>query len=305
VRRADQGGGAIRRACRSCFALLGALLAAFAVAGTASAESLPAPPGFSVRASNGFSLKVIGLRNSKTGESGLIAFVSGRNSSVVYSTQDAVVTDTSIKADLGEVGRIDVDFVPSGKPRTERAECGGKRFTFDSGHYDGVIDFEGEHGYSQAHVKSARGEARLLLSIVCAEPTGSEGRGGHSPGARLTARTKGRTPFEFVAMKNSPSRPTRLAASLEEKRGTVEIARAVGITAPPGAFAFDVPSGTATVDPPAPFAGRAVYHRRRGGSSTWRGDLSVDFPGRPNVGLTGGSARASLERAVLNPGHPF
>jgi hypothetical protein len=281
------------------------LVATLVVAGPAAAKSLPAPRGFRLRASNGYSLRVIALNNPKAGRSGVIVIVSNRNSSVVYSTSDAVVTETSIEADLGEVGRIDVDFVPSGQARTERSECGGRPLIFDGGRYQGVIDFEGEHGYSQAHVKSARGEARLLLSIVCAGSTPSEGIGGHSPGARLTAKSKDRGGLEFVAMKNSPSRPTRLTASIEEKRGAMEIARSVAVVAPPRAFAFDVPSGDATVDPPTPFSGQAEYRRRPGGGSTWRGDLSVDFPGRPNVRLTGGSTHASLERAVLNPSHPF
>jgi len=301
VRRADQGGGAVRRAGRSGFAILGALLALLVVTAPASAESLPGPPGFHLRASNGYDLRVLAGGNPETGRGSVVILVQKHNSAVLYGAH-ALVTETSIEADLGSVGRIDVDFVPSGKPRTERSDCRGKPYTFDSGRYEGVIDFEGEHGYSSTHATSARGDAKLALSLACAGSVTREGSGGNSPGARLTTRRKG---LEFVAMKNSPSRPARFTATIEEKHGAMEISRAVAVTARPSAFDFDVPSGVATVDPPTPFSGRGEYHRPKGGKPSWRGDLSVDFPGRPNVRLTGGAPHVSLERAVLNPGHPF
>jgi hypothetical protein len=246
---------------------------------------------------------VLASGNPESGRGDVLVFVHRRNSAVLYATR-AVVTETSIEADLGAVGRIDVDFVPSGKATTERPECGGEHFTFDSGRYEGVIDFEGEHGYSRAHAKSARGEAKFALSILCARPV-DEGHGGNSPGARLTARSRGHAGFEFIAMKNSPSRPARFTATIEEKHGALEISRSVAVTGPPSAFEFDVSSGVATIRPPAPFSGRAEYRCRSSGGSSWRGDLMVDFPGRPNVSLSGDSTHASLERAVLNPGHPF
>jgi hypothetical protein len=284
--------------------VLGVLLLALFVAGHASAESLPAPPGFHLRASNGYSLTVLAGGNPENGRGSVLVLVHKRDSAVLYAAH-ALITESSIEADLGPVGRIDVDFVPSGKARTERSECGGDPFTFDSGRYEGVIDFEGEHGYSRTHATSARGEAKLALSLVCAGPATREGSGGNSPGARLTAWRKGRGGLEFIAMKNSPSRPARFTATIQEKHGAMEISRSVGVTARPNAFEFDVPSGVTTIDPPSPFAGRAKYRRGRGGGSTWHGDLTVDFPGRPDVRLTGGSTHASLERAVLNPGHPF
>jgi hypothetical protein len=285
--------------------VLAILVAALASTNSAAAESLPPAPGFRLRASNGYSLRAIALSNPHNGKSAVYVFVEHRGATVLYATP-AVVTESTVKADLGAVGKIDLHFVPSGKPRTERPECGGKPITFDRGRYEGVIDFEGEHGYSKVHATSAPGEGKLFLSLVCSGVSGgSEGRGGHSPGARLAVQSMGRAEIQFTAMKNSPSRPARFAASIHEKRGKMEIGRAVEVSAPPSAFAFEIPPGVASVDPPAPFAGRAVYHRRRGGSSTWSGNLSVDFPGRPDVRLTGGSAHASLERAVLNPGYPF
>jgi len=111
--------------------------------------------------------------------------------------------------------------------------------------------------------------------------------------------------LEFSAMKNSPTRPARFNASISEQRGRLFIFRGVEATGGAGSFNFDVPSGTANVKPPEPFAGEASYFRPSDTKSRWQGDLSVDFPGRANVRLTGAGTRASLIRAVLNPSHPF
>jgi hypothetical protein len=216
-----------------------------------------------------------------------------------------VVTETSIEADLGSVGSIDVDFVPSGTARNERGACGGKSVAFDSGRWEGVIVFDGEQGYSDAQVKSARGEGKLALSVLCSEAVGPDGIGGNTPGALLTAHSKGRAKIEFAAMKNSPSRPARFTASIAERRPGMEISRSIGVVGSPGAFAFDVPSGRATVEPPAPFRGIGNFRRSSGEGPTWDGDLTVDFPGHRNVALTGAGTKASLVRAVDNPAHPF
>lgn len=267
-----------------------------------AAPSPIVPPGFTLRASHGYRLSVLGLENPRTGRGVVIVFMGSRHANVSYFTR-ASVGPGSIEADLGRIGRIDVKFVSSGGSHTERSVC-GKAVAVQSGRYEGTIDVEGEERYSQVHATSARGEASTALSLVCAG-TGSEGIGGHSPGARLTVKRRERGRFEFTAMKNSPIRPARFTASIAERRGSLWISRSVEVTAAPGSFDFDVPSGTASVSPPRPFAGTASYRRLPGGRSRWQGDLSVDLPGRRGVRLTGSGAKASLIRVVLNPSHPF
>lgn len=268
------------------------------------AEPPLTPPGFRLRASNGYTLSVMALNDPRTGHGVVLLTMRSRHAGVLYAAP-ASVGPTSIEADLGAIGRIDVDFVSSGQPHPERSACGGESVQVDSGRYEGTIDFEGEEGYSEVHAVSARGEVMMVLSLVCPGGPGSEGSGGHSPGARLTARNRGVRQFEFSAMKNSPSRPARFAASISESRGDLRISRSVEVTAAPGSFDFDVPSGTAHVRPPRPFAGEASYLRPSGKSASWQGDLSIDFPGQAGVRLTGPGTRASLMRAVLNPSHPF
>lgn len=262
------------------------------------------PPGLRLAATSGYTLSAIALKAPNGGAGVVLVMVRSPNALALYSAP-ASIGPTSIDADLGTIGRIDVDFVSSGQSRVERSACGGKSVLGDAGRYEGTIDFEGEEGYSQAHASSARGEARMALSLLCAGGPKSEGVGGDSPGARLTVRHRGPRQFEFSATKNSPSRPARFSASIEESRGDLHISRGVWVTAAPASFDFDVPAGRAHVNPPTPFEGAASYLRPSGKSSIWGGDLSVDFPGRAGVRLTGANTRASLVRAVLNPSHPF
>jgi hypothetical protein len=170
--------------------------------------------------------------------------------------------------------------------------------------YEGTIDFRGEGGYSEAHAVSVPGDVEFLAGLVCGGSGVSEGFGGRSPGALLTVAGGHGSAFRFSARKNSPSRPSRFAAAVREQRGKIRIERIVGALAGPSAFRFDVAAGSAWVGPPAPFAGEATYARVEGRSS-WHGNLTVDFPGRAEVRLTGAGTHAAMIRAVQNPGHPF
>jgi len=243
-------------------------------------------------------LSLMAFQNPRTGRGAAFLVVRSRHASVLY-VAPASISPTSIEAYFGAIGRVDVDFVPSGRSRTERSICGGTPVSVDSGRYEGSIDFEGEEGYSEVHADSARGEAKMALSVLCAGRPSWEGTGSGLPGARLIARHRGDRRFEFRAMKNGPDRPARFTASISENRGELEILRSVEIAAAPGSFDFDVPSGVARVSPPRPFAGEATYQRGSGKSASWQGNLSVDFPGRADLRLTGSDTRASLVRAAV------
>jgi hypothetical protein len=284
-----------------------ACLASLVFVGAIAAPSAPAapivPPGFKLKATNGYSLTVASFHKPGTDRGEVLALASTRDAAVLYFAQ-ATVTDTSIDADLGAVGRIDVEFVSSGRTREERSQCGHRSVVVDSGRYVGTIEFNGEQGYSEARETEARGDAKFVLSLVCTK-TGDEGFGGHSPGALLSVHRRGGSFFEFEARKNSPSRPARFSASIDERHGPLSITRGVEAEAGPSAFDYDVAAGTATVSPPAPFDGEATFRRGSGKSASWHGDLSVDFPGRADVRLAGAGSHASLVRAVQNPSHPF
>ncbi len=290
---------------RASLVLAGLLLLVVPVGSADAAEPLPAPYGFQLPATHGYTVSVMAGQSPKSTTGTVLLFVRSPHAEVIYGAR-ASLSETSIDADLGSVGGVHVDFVPSGGTRSERPPCGGRPITFNSGSYVGTIDFMGEEAYSEAHALSARGELKTALGILCllGGPK-SEGSGGHSPGARLTVRSRRAPQFEFEAMKNSPTRPARFMASISERRGPLRISRTVRTSAGTGAFDFDVPGGFAHISPPAPFSGEATYLRAPSKPATWHGDLRVDFPGRSDVSLTGAGVLAGMQRAVLNPGHPF
>lgn len=296
------GERSLRRA-RAPMLIVGVCVAMLASAASAVADGLTPPGGFRLPASSGYSLTVVSFHKPNTDRGEVLVYAQKHDAAVLYFAR-ATVTDTSIEADLGRVGKIDVDFAPSGETRMERSQCGGKGVAVDSGRYVGTIEFQGERGYSEAHATSAQGNAQFTLSLLCPGGPKVEGIGGHSPGALLTARGQ-TTQFHFEARKNSPTRVARFNATIDERRGQLRITRGVAVKAGPAAFDYDVSAGTATVSPPAPFDGEATYRRGPGKSTSWHGDLTVDFPGRPNARLATPGSHASLIRAVQNPSHPF
>lgn len=285
--------------------LFGSFLTGLAALPIASASSLGPPPGFRLEGSNGYTVRAISFDAPEGRRDELLLFVSRPHSIVVYATR-AMVTDGSIAADLGSVGSVDLHFVPTGKTAAERSACAKKPFKFDAGFYEGTIDLDGEEGFMHAHATRARGEIRTLASLLCSGGVGSEGTGGHAPGVRLTVHGKlAESKVEFVAWKNSPTRVSRFEASIEERRGGLTIIRGVSAAGSAAAFPFDTAAWSATVRPPSPFSGKAVYDGAAGPLRRFGGNLEVDFPGRSNVPLTGPGTRASMVRAVQNPGHPF
>lgn len=155
-------------------------------AAPAAAESIGPPGGFRLPASNGYSIHAIAFDGDPRGEHDeVILFVTRKGDGAVYFVPKGVqVTETTVSADLGPLGSIDLHFVSSGKPRTETSACDQHPIEFDSGLYEGRFDFEGEEGFTEVHRSRARGEIRLQASLICGSGS-DEGAGGHSPGARL------------------------------------------------------------------------------------------------------------------------
>lgn len=275
------------------------------LAGSSAVAAVRAPGGFHLRGTNGFAVKVLAGPPREGRPGTVLVFVSKRDEGVFYATE-AEVDEDSIEADLGTVGRIDVRYVPSGGTTREGAHCAPKRkASFDTGYYVGTIELHGEEGYTEADGSRARGEVGGALSLLCSRSS-SEGSGGHSPGARLTARrgfSGGKV--ELVARTNSPTRPSRFEASVSETRGALEILRSVRAVGPAAAFSFDVPKGEAVLAPPPPFAGTAEFTRRGSGPGRLLGTLAIDFPSASGVRLAGPGTRAGMIRHVDNPSHPF
>ncbi len=298
------------RAASAALLAFGALASSLpSSAAAATAEQVPTvlPAAFEVQATHGYKALVFaGAQKGGPGELSIELF--GHKGFAVYAVP-AQVTETTIEAKIGDLGQIDVHAVPSGHPITESSKCGGggKRFPVEAGRWEGTIQFRGEEGFTSVDATSAASSTLPFTRLICGTPSiRSEGIGGHSPGALLTVkRRSGAEKLELQVRKNKPAGPTRLQAQLSERRGNVLIDRSVNSVAPPKAFGFEIPPGTASVEPPAPFSGSFAFVRH-GRSPSLKGDLKVDFPGRASVPVLGsGKVGAGLVRAVLNPSHPF
>jgi hypothetical protein len=281
------------------------------ITGTAAISPVPAsaapitPPGFILTASNGYSIHALAFDGDRFGKPDvLILFVGRSDEGATYFVRKGVaVTESTISASLGDLGSIDLHFAPSGETRHQTSSCDSHPIEFDSGFYEGRIDFIGEEGYTEAHRERARGEVKIAASLICGS-SGDEGIGGYSPGARLLVRREwAGGGVELEVTKNSPSRPSRFRAEVKERKQGMVVARAVTAEAKPTAFSFDVPAQVATLKLPSPFNGSARFLPSGEGPGRLSGHAGVDFPGRSNVSLSG--TTGSLQRWVQNPSHPF
>jgi hypothetical protein len=205
------------------------------------------------------------------------------------------VTETSIEAELGALGRIAVTFNPSGQTRTQHSECSDP-VSFDSGQFEGTIVFRGEKGYTKVEATQAPGDLGFLLNGLC--PGISGGNGPFLPGAELETETERRHRSVYLkVVKNRPRARAHFEVSVSEVRNGIGISRSMSLFAPARTFRYDPLLQSATIDPPAPFAGIARFSRSAERANRWTGDLTVDLPGRSNVRLTGREMRTALVHA--------
>jgi hypothetical protein len=277
-------------------AALGATPAAGNPASSSAAKPPPPPGAFTVKASNGYSLFVVGASARQGRSASIVIFVTSKTDGAFYSAP-ATVTETSLEADLGVLGEIAVTFHPSGQARTVRSKCGGKPVSYDDGSYEGTIAFHGEESYTAVEASAARGDLGFLIDIVCPGISGSSG-GPFLPGAELNVEEKrARFSPHLKVVKNHPGGRAHFEASISEKRSGVSIERFTSTISPARTFTYDDQVQTATVRPPDPFSGTAHFRHAAKPANRWTGDLTVDFPGKSNVKLTGGDLRVSLVHA--------
>jgi hypothetical protein len=103
----------------------------------------------------------------------------------------------------------------------------------------------------------------------------------------------------FTAERTSPAGAGTFTAYEDEYRRNLAIARTVEAQGPAGSMEIAHDLSAATVEPPAPFSGTARFTADPGRQTgSWLGDLTVSFPGRPDVRLAG----RRYEGSVLKPG---
>ncbi len=292
-------GGRRGHALRVLFALGAVIFVTASTASAASKSSAPnsgqlfVPSSFELQGSNGYSIFVLGVPSRKGQPATIELFVQTKHTGVFYSAP-ATVTETSIQANLGELGQISVSFHRSGLPTTAISKC-GRPVAFDSGNFEGKIDFHGEEGYTEAEAVSVPGNIDLLLNGICGGFSTGGGSNPFSPGAELYLRNPA-LGAQFSVAKSRPNSPARFEVDDREYHDGISIQRFAAFVMPSAAFAYSPRLQTATVHPSAPFSGEAHFDRRKKANRRWSGDLAIDLPGRTGLPLTGHQLRAYLIR---------
>jgi hypothetical protein len=291
---------------RSIGVLALACVAFLLVSGPASAvdSDLKYAYAFKVEASNGYSIVAYAGNERADGRGQIVLFVLRGDEGAIYAAP-ALLTKTSLTADLGALGKVDLDVSPSGRTKRFRSTCREEpeSFTYEPPRYTGSFEFRGEEGYADA-VSAAPSEFnRFFYEVGCVSTGGGESGGANTPGARLRLyERRGDFRLMLQANKNGPRKRSRLEVEVHEKRGKVRIFRSTSVWLGTEAFRFDPALETATLDPPAPFSGRASFHRGAAPANRWSGDLAVDLPGRSDVPLTGTGVRATLIHSCWGEG---
>lgn len=259
---------------------------------------------FNLKGSNGYRIVVLAV-SDKGYRNGQVLVLVGRERQGVTYFAPAKVTDTSVEADLGAFGEIDVTFQPSGERGVAHPVCDrSQRTTYDKGSYVGTIDLHGEEGYTRVRTTSAPFTLHPLIDFICSVSGSGEYWGRGLPGARLRAQTKfgeGEA-LEIQANQNRPGARVTVSATTKERRDWIHISREISFTYPATALDWAPNLGTATLAPPAPFSGAARYRRNAKPGNQWTGNLEADFPGRSNVSFTGARFDPGLVHARFTKG---
>lgn len=277
------------------------LIAAILTVGAVLASVFASPPDaaaldsdlkgsaiFKLKASHGYSILGLAASERLDGHGDIALIVYRKGASATYLAP-ATVTPDRLDVDLGALGRISSDIVPSGRTKRFRSDCGeGRLRSVEPRLYRGTFEFHGEHGYTEAAATDVLEDTRFLAGLVCGAQRGGEGTGPGVPGARLRAFSRhGGRRLSLQLNKNRPSKATFFSATLGESPRGIEIERTVSGRQPAQAFEYDPMLRTATVELAAPFAGAARFLHGATPANRWTGSLSVDFPGEPNVPLAG------------------
>jgi hypothetical protein len=253
---------------------------------------------FRLEGSHGYSILGLAASEHVDGRGDIVLIAYRKGASVTYLAP-ATVTPSRLEADLGGLGRISAEIAPSGRTKRLRSGCGdGGVRTVKPRLYRGTFEFHGEHGYTEAAATDVLEDVRFLTGLVCGAQTGGEATGPGLPGARLRAfsRRNGRR-LSLQLNKNRPAKATYFSATLGERRRGIQIERTVSGRQPAQVFEYDPLLRTATVELGAPFSGAARFLGGATPASRWTGSLSVDFPGEPNVSLTGPQFAVHLAHA--------
>jgi hypothetical protein len=258
-------------------------------------------------------------------------------STTTYLAHGAV-TPSSIRASFADRGRIDVRFRPGGAALRAKpgSGCGARHGVIARlGRFVGDIRFQGEGGYTSAHVHRARGGtidiAALFSCALAGVASGGHGAkaaaalraglaasGDGAAGARLLGSTAPGTGTDpgagprsttlladrklplgrtIFSAERSGSGPALFLAVDERSEGSIAIVHHALVPGPASAFSFAASLDSAAVSPPAPFSGTGSFRVGPDGAKSWEGSLAASFPGAADVPLAGPSFKPLLARS--------
>jgi hypothetical protein len=199
-----------------------------------------------------------------------------------------------LQATFGKFGKVSMRFRES-RNRTwfgKRRSCRGKqRYVRRRGVFVGNFRFRGEDGYVSVRLHRAKGtiveEARK-----CQRSRGPIFAQASSHQSVLLAIARDgvdSTGFLTVAAKQAV-----FFAAHEESRGKLAIIQ-LAMARGQGPLRANETLTAVRVSPPAPFHGTGRYRAAPDGTTTWSGNLSVNFPGTPRFPLTGPDYETLIE----------
>lgn len=285
---------------RLVLGLCAASLAAGVLAAPGAGAELPYfAHHLKLKSSNGFHISLSAFSEALGIPAGVTIGVETKRSAALYRVP-AKVTATSIQADLGPFGKVDLVMRGSGREKTIPIRCShGRKYPYETGVWEGVVEFRGEGGYAQG--RATRLPVLPYITSYCGSGSGrGESRGRDERGARLTGTSYayGRA-LTFQVNKNRQRSRALFEAKIRERREGVAIYRFADGWLPASAFSFDPDLRTAELSPPSPFSGSATLTRSPNSVvPRWSGDLAIDFPGR-TARLAGPGVHVNLEHACF------
>jgi hypothetical protein len=273
--------------------------------GSTAADPYTYPSGLVARSSHGYWLIV----NSRKGHLVEVE-ASGAKGSVAYTVPGSI-SEAGIHANLGKYGRVDMRWVPSGKVSDDRVKChykGVRKHFYDAGSYVGTLEFRGGGGFTATHLRRITWRRSWYSDLSACGYSLSTGEPG--AGVVINAGEPGHmsTPIHLSVYRPHAGAKVEYGAHSEATEGRVKISRRAYADGASRSLTLTAGNGvtTATIDPPAPFYGKATFEgpatleHTNESKGTLTGELGVEFPDGTKFDLAGSKLEADLREESIN-----
>lgn len=257
-------------------------------------------PTFEVKTSSGYRVTVAAIGGS-------VAVILGRrpHEVSVYLAR-GVATSRRLQASYGPFGNLEMRFHPSPDPPrlSQKHACHGRlEHPRLPGVWSGRLRFESEGHRVTVDVHRAAGSIlRRTRTCLPLHPprTAVASSGPFSSFSLEDAVGAGwHNGLESAAVAGFDARFGTLYLAFSQRAlSSVAVLHLAVAVAKPGTLTIDNALTRAEISPPAPFHGTGVYTAAPDGSTTWTGDLTVNFPDAPRFPLTGEQFKAEVKSAL-------